>query len=189
RATVPDDPRTVPDREGRDRGDVEGAAAPPLVPVEPRAGGRTRPGADRRGHAHPRGVAPRTAGRDRPRSPALRGVAGRRLSPPSPPLPLSLSAFARCHFLEPPVDLKQPVLRAAGARVTMTPRELAEFGSWAGTDAELNDWFFGRMLAKDAVRAAWAEKHGEAMFPADIETDLDEHGRIVCQPRGEPGTE
>ena len=58
----------------------------------------------------------------------------------------------RCHSLEPPVDLKQPVLRAAGARVTMTPRELAEFGAWTGTDAELNDWFFGRMLAKDAVR-------------------------------------
>ena len=33
----------------------------------------------------------------------------------------------RCYVLEPPVDLKQPVLRAAGARVTMTPREIAEF--------------------------------------------------------------
>ena len=41
------------------------------------------------------------------------------------------------------------------------------------------------MLAKDAVRAAWAEKHGEAMFPADIETESGE-GRIVCRPRGEP---
>ena len=94
----------------------------------------------------------------------------------------------RCHLLEPPVDLKQPVLRAAGARVTMTPRELAEFRAWTGTDAELNDWFFGRMLAKDAVRAAWAEKHGEAMFPADIETELID-GRIVCRPRGEPKAE
>jgi hypothetical protein len=91
--------------------------------------------------------------------------------------------------LEPPVDLKQPVLRAAGARVTMTPRELAEFWSWTGTDAELNDWFFGRMLAKDAVRAAWAEKHGERMFPADIETETGPDGRIVCRPRGGPGPE
>jgi hypothetical protein len=82
------------------------------------------------------------------------------------------------------VDLKQPVMRAAGARVTMTPRELAEFRAWACTDAELNDWFFGRMLAKDAVRAAWAAKHGEAMFPADIETEV-AGGRIVCRPRGE----
>jgi hypothetical protein len=93
------------------------------------------------------------------------------------------SAFARCHLLEPPVDLKQPVLRAAGARVTMTPREIETFRTWTGTDAGLNDWFFGRMVAKDAVRAAWSAKHGEAMFPADMETDeLD--GRIVCRPRG-----
>jgi len=91
--------------------------------------------------------------------------------------------MGRCHFLEPPVDLKQPVLRAAGARVTMTPRELDTFWNWPGTDEELNDWFFGRMLAKDAVRAAWNMKHGEAMFPADMETD-DVAGRIVCRPRG-----
>ncbi|MDB5306284.1 MAG: fabD 1 [Gemmataceae bacterium] len=89
----------------------------------------------------------------------------------------------RCYLLEPPADLKQPVLRAAGARVTMTPRELVEFGAWTGTDAGLNDWFFGRMLAKDAVRAVWAEKHGEAFFPADMETDLVD-GRLVVRPRG-----
>lgn len=93
------------------------------------------------------------------------------------------SLFARCHYLEPPVDLKQPVLRAAGARVTMTPRELDLFWNWPGTDAELNDWFFGRMLAKDAVRAAWNARHGEAMFPADMETEEGD-GRIVCRPRG-----
>jgi hypothetical protein len=92
------------------------------------------------------------------------------------------------HFLEPPADLKQPVLRAAGARVTMTPAELAVFGAWSGTDAELNDWFFGRMLAKDACRAAWTAKHGEAIFPADLETS-DAHGRIACAPRGEPKPE
>jgi len=95
----------------------------------------------------------------------------------------------RCHFIEPPVDLKQPVLRAAGARVTMTPSELAEFGTWTGTDAGLNDWFFGRMLAKDAVRAAWNERHGEAMFPADMETEADGRGGIVCRPRGGPKAE
>jgi malonyl CoA-acyl carrier protein transacylase len=92
-------------------------------------------------------------------------------------------AHRRCYVIEPPVDLKQPVLRAAGARVTMTPREIAEFTQWNGADEELNNWFFGRMLAKDAVRAVWADKHGEAMFPADIETEEVE-GRIVCRPRG-----
>jgi malonyl CoA-acyl carrier protein transacylase len=98
-------------------------------------------------------------------------------------------AFARCHFLEPPVDLKQPVMRAAGARVTMTPRELDAFRNWTGTDAGLNDWFFGRLLAKDAVRAAWVAKHGEAVFPADMETHTTADGRIVCSPRGQPKAE
>jgi malonyl CoA-acyl carrier protein transacylase len=94
----------------------------------------------------------------------------------------------RCHYLDPPVDLKQPVLRAAGARVTMTPRELAEFRAWTGTDEELNAWFFGRLVAKDAVRAAWMRKFGEATFPADMETEL-VSGRIVCRPREAAGPE
>jgi malonyl CoA-acyl carrier protein transacylase len=94
----------------------------------------------------------------------------------------------RCHLLEPPADLKQPVLRAAGARVTMTPRELVEFRAWKGTDPALNEWFFGRMLAKDAVRATWSDKHGETIFPADIETGM-AWGRIVCTARGEAKSE
>jgi malonyl CoA-acyl carrier protein transacylase len=102
--------------------------------------------------------------------------------------PEAVAGAGKCYFLEPPADLKQPVLRAAGARVTMTPAELAVFGSWKGSDAELNDWFFGRMLAKDAVRSAWSAKHGEAMFPADMETEYAD-GRIVCRPRGAPRSE
>jgi hypothetical protein len=103
--------------------------------------------------------------------------------PPRAGVPLG-----RCHVIEPPVDLKQPVMRASGVRVTMTPREQDIFRNWTGTDAELNDWFFGRMLAKDAVRAVWKMKHGEGMFPADMETD-DLNGTIVCSPRGAPKCE
>ena len=44
------------------------------------------------------------------------------------------------------------------------------------------------MLAKDAVRAAWNEKHGEAMFPADIETESID-GRSCAGLRGEPKAE
>ncbi len=95
------------------------------------------------------------------------------------------AAFGRCHSLEPPTDLKQAVLRASGARVTMTPRELAEYGGWKGTDAALNDWFFGRMVAKDAVRAAWFDKTGVSTFPADMETEADAEGRVTCRPRGD----
>jgi hypothetical protein len=90
---------------------------------------------------------------------------------------------ARCYYIEPPLDLQQPVLRASGVRVTMTPREIAEFNAWAGPEQGRSDWFFGRMLAKDAVRAAWSAKHGESIFPADMETD-ERDGRIVCRPRG-----
>jgi hypothetical protein len=98
-------------------------------------------------------------------------------------------AFPRCYVLEPPADLKQPVLRAAGARVTMTARELIEFGSWNGSDAGLTDWLFGRLVAKDAVRASWAERYGECLFPADIEMTLDKDSRYVATPRGPAGPE
>jgi hypothetical protein len=97
--------------------------------------------------------------------------------------PPGASAPGRCYYLDPPLDLQQPVLRASGVRVTMTPREIAEFNAWTGSEQTRSDWFFGRMLAKDAVRAAWCAKHGEAMFPADMETDAID-GRVVCRPRG-----
>jgi hypothetical protein len=93
-----------------------------------------------------------------------------------------------CLYLDPPADLKQPVLRAAGARATMTPREQAEFRTWSGTDEELNAWFFGRLVAKDAVRAAWMQKYCEAIFPADIETESAANG-LVCRPRSGSGPE
>jgi hypothetical protein len=91
----------------------------------------------------------------------------------------------RCYYLDPPADLRQPVFRAAGVRVTMTPREQAEARSWTGTDAGLNDWFFGRLLAKDAVRGVYCQRHGGAMFPADMETEVDAQGRMTCRSRGE----
>jgi hypothetical protein len=95
----------------------------------------------------------------------------------------------RCHSLEPPPDLKQPVLRAVGARVTMTPRELVEFAALPGPDSARDDWFYRRLLAKDTVRAAWAEKHGEAIYPADLETELTDGGPMIVRPRGRPKVE
>lgn len=94
----------------------------------------------------------------------------------------------RCFRLRPPADLLQPVLRMSGARVTLTPRELAEFTALCGNEAEINDWLFTRLLAKDAARAAWTDRHGERLFPADIETDFVD-GRLVATPRGNPGPE
>ncbi len=106
-----------------------------------------------------------------------------RSCPQAVPPDSAAGLFTRCYYLEPPLDLQQPVLRASGVRVTMTPREIAEFGAVDGPDEVRSDWFFGRMLAKDAVRSAWNARHGDAIFPADIET-TEADGRIVCRPRG-----
>ncbi|MFO0806644.1 MAG: polyketide synthase dehydratase domain-containing protein [Gemmataceae bacterium] len=93
------------------------------------------------------------------------------------------SADARCYKLEPPLDLQQPVLRASGVCVTMTPREIDEHMRLTGTDAEKSDWFFGRLVTKDAVRGAVFMKYGTPLFPADIEAEPGEPGRYVCTPR------
>lgn len=91
--------------------------------------------------------------------------------------------FARCYFLDPPLDLRQPVLRASGVRVSMTPREIAEYNAVAADDAAANDWYFSRLVAKDAVRGVRNLSHSEAIFPADMETEL-HAGRMVIRPRG-----
>lgn len=91
-------------------------------------------------------------------------------------------ALPRCYFLDPPLDLQQPVLRASGVRVTMTPREIADFTTGQRTDAEQSEWFFRRLVAKDAVRAAWNARYGGGIFPADMESDWVD-GRMVCWPR------
>ena len=100
-----------------------------------------------------------------------------------------VSAASRCYGLEPPLDLQQPVLRASGVCVTMTPREIAEHAALTGTDAEKSDWFFGRLVSKDAIRGALFERYGKAVFPADLEAEPGEHGRYICRPRGEIITE
>ncbi len=91
---------------------------------------------------------------------------------------------SRCYFLDPPLDLQQPVLRASGMRVTMTPREMGLFQATELTEAAKSDWFFSRLVAKDAVRALWNSTHNGGTFPADMETDM-VADRIVCRPRDE----
>jgi malonyl CoA-acyl carrier protein transacylase len=93
------------------------------------------------------------------------------------------NAETRCYGLEPPLDLQQPVLRASGVRVTMTPREIAAFTALDGTDEEKGNWFFGRLAAKDAVRSLMFAHTGQGTYPADMETDVSEDGRILCRPR------
>jgi hypothetical protein len=99
------------------------------------------------------------------------------------------SPDSRCYSLEPPLDLLQPVLRASGVRVTMTPREIAAYTALTGTDAEQSDWFFSRLLAKDAVRSLISSRAGFGIFPADMESDIAEDGTCICRPRDPNTTE
>ena len=94
-----------------------------------------------------------------------------------------VAAASRSYCLEPPLDLQQPVLRASGVRVTMTPREIAEYAVLVGTDAEKSDWFFGRLVAKDAIRGLLLSEEDIGIYPSDMEAEVDEHGRYTCRPR------
>jgi phosphopantetheinyl transferase (holo-ACP synthase) len=78
----------------------------------------------------------------------------------------------------------QHVVRAATARVTLTPAELQYFRGLKGPEPKLSEWLFGRIAAKDAVRMLWWQRHGERLFPADIEIQTDAHGRPVARRRG-----
>ncbi|QDU21055.1 acyltransferase domain-containing protein [Urbifossiella limnaea] len=91
---------------------------------------------------------------------------------------------SRCFVLDPPADLQQPVLRASGVHVTMSPREQAAF--LAVPEAEKTGWFFPRLVAKDAARSAWGARHGGGIFPADLETDVTD-GRTTVSHRGGGG--
>jgi malonyl CoA-acyl carrier protein transacylase len=91
--------------------------------------------------------------------------------------------FSSLMRLDPPADTKQPVLRLATARVTLGPVELANFRALEGTDEQINEWLFGRIAGKDAVRTLWWEHLGERLFPADMEVDLDSAGRFIARRR------
>jgi malonyl CoA-acyl carrier protein transacylase len=101
-----------------------------------------------------------------------------------PPSPRGISG--RCWFLEMPADLlNAPVLRAAGARVTMTPHEQEEFYRIHKTlsDAAVNEWLFTRIVGKDAVRSLRTERFGDRMYPADIELYWDGQSRPTARVR------
>jgi malonyl CoA-acyl carrier protein transacylase len=92
--------------------------------------------------------------------------------------------MGRCVRLDPPSDLCQPVHRMALARVTCSRSEWQTFRLLKIPDNQLTDWLFGRIAAKDAVRALWLERHGQRLFPADIEIDAGPHGRTRARYRG-----
>jgi malonyl CoA-acyl carrier protein transacylase len=89
-----------------------------------------------------------------------------------------------CRRLDPPADLCQPVHRTALARVTLSRSEWDIFRLLKLPDQELTFWLFGRIAAKDAIRALWFARHGQRLFPADIELLAGEDGRATARYRG-----
>jgi malonyl CoA-acyl carrier protein transacylase len=98
--------------------------------------------------------------------------------------PLEANPEVRCMRLDPPSDLCQPVHRSALARVTLSRSEGSVFRLLKGTEQELTDWLFARIAAKDAIRALWLDRHGQRLFPADIELDVRDDGTATAQYRG-----
>ncbi|MBW3596199.1 MAG: polyketide synthase dehydratase domain-containing protein [Planctomycetes bacterium] len=82
-----------------------------------------------------------------------------------------------CVRLEPPVDLHQPAMQMVTAKITLSDDEMREYCRMNVPPKKRFDWVFGRLAAKDAVRLAWWEQHGERFFPADMEIKHDERGR------------
>jgi hypothetical protein len=99
--------------------------------------------------------------------------------------PACANPAVRCVRLDPPSDLCQPVHRAAMARVALSRAEWQTFRVLKRPDPELTDWLYARIAAKDAIRSLWRERHGEQLFPADIELDEDAAGRPAPRSRGE----
>jgi hypothetical protein len=90
----------------------------------------------------------------------------------------------RCMRLDPPSDLCQPVHRMALARVTLSRSEWEIFRLLKLSDQQLTDWLFGRIAAKDAIRSLWFERHGQRLFPADIELEVHNDGHCTARYRG-----
>jgi acyl transferase domain-containing protein len=92
-----------------------------------------------------------------------------------------------CVRMEPSPDLMQVALQSAAVQVTMTPRERQTLRELPGDSTQRSHWLYERIAAKDAVRILWRLKSGERYFPADIEIQDDQYGRLVARRRGTSG--
>jgi len=91
--------------------------------------------------------------------------------------------------LEPPANLLQVGMREVTGHITLTPAEFKQLRRAQGSPERLNEWLFGRIAAKDAVRALWWQEKGERLFPADIEIEADQYGRPSARRRLRDGAE
>lgn len=80
-------------------------------------------------------------------------------------------------------DILQVVIRTATGCVSLSPNELAEFRHLTGTEKQINEWLYRRIVSKDAIRTLWWLHSGERMFPADIGLELDHWGHGIARRR------
>jgi malonyl CoA-acyl carrier protein transacylase/phosphopantetheinyl transferase len=99
------------------------------------------------------------------------------------------SAAVRYFRADDAPDVVRPVIRAAVARVALSPSEWRQFYQMQGHDRRRTEWLFGRIAAKDCIRALWQQEHGRRLFPADLEIDADAHGRPLARHRGDAAVE
>lgn len=92
---------------------------------------------------------------------------------------------ACCIRLDTPTDQKQKTMRIVTSKVTLAPAEMVQYRALGGDEEGEIAWLFGRLAAKDAVRALWHAHHGERLFPTDILIAAGEGGGLTAHPRGE----
>ncbi len=81
-------------------------------------------------------------------------------------------------------DLVQPVIRAAAARVALSPAEWQTYYTMQGPDKRRTEMAFGHLAAKDCVRELWARESGQRLFPVDLEIQHDAARRPRARYRG-----
>lgn len=89
-------------------------------------------------------------------------------------------------WFDPPLDIRQPVIRGAAAKVTLGADEFATYRSLEAADQEIDSWLFGRIAMKDAARQLWFEREGKRHYPADLFVAQRDRGRFELQWR-KPG--
>lgn len=81
-------------------------------------------------------------------------------------------------------DLVQPVIRAAVARVSLSPAEWQTYYTLQGPDKRRTEMAFGHLTAKDCVRELLCRRSGKHLFPVDLEIEHDAAGRPRVRYRG-----
>jgi phosphopantetheinyl transferase len=82
-----------------------------------------------------------------------------------------------CQRLSPTPEHTRAITIKTLVHDLLSQAERKEWRNLRGLDIRRTEWLFGRAAAKDAVRRLVTQRHGTAIFPADIEIHQDGDGR------------